>query len=216
MCHSFTSTSSETSGVSSGAPPYLPAFLLTLCCCCLLLLLSAAVLFFFVKIVRQGTYDLAAIYRPQLESLESILEDSNLGHYEKLVEPLPKRLTQEMLTAFDSRKERIRASLEEAILSRYSSTIERALGRNWERRLQSGYDKNSHSVRHKVGIMPEARTCSNTACKPCSNRYFLPEPDLVRTDSPPPTNAKHAFCHSPSWAFFAAGIFRRAWCFGSS
>lgn len=76
---------------------------------------AAAVFFFSVK----GTYDLAAIYGPQLESLESILEDSNLGHYEKLVEPLPKRLTQEMLTSFDSRKERIRASLEEAILSRY-------------------------------------------------------------------------------------------------
>ncbi|CBJ29210.1 carboxy-terminal peptidase [Ectocarpus siliculosus] len=74
---------------------------------------------FVYKRQKEGTYDLAAIYGPQLESLESILEDSNLGHYEKLVEPLPKKLTQEMLTAFDSRKERIRASLEEAILSRY-------------------------------------------------------------------------------------------------
>lgn len=66
----------------------------------------------------QGTYDLAEIYGPQLQSLESILQDSNLSHYDKLVEPLPKRLTQEMLSSFDSRKEQIRVSLEEAILSR--------------------------------------------------------------------------------------------------
>lgn len=71
-----------------------------------------------VTTLAQGTYDLAAIYTPQLESLESILQDSNLSHYDKLVEPLPKRLTQEMLNAFDSRKEQIRVSLEEAILSR--------------------------------------------------------------------------------------------------
>lgn len=50
--------------------------------------------------------------------MESILQDSNLNHYEKLVEPLPERLTHEMLNAFDSRKEQIRISLEEAILSR--------------------------------------------------------------------------------------------------
>ncbi len=66
----------------------------------------------------QGTYDLAAIYGPQLDSLESILHDSNLNHYDKLVQPLPERLTKEMLNAFDDRKEQIRVSLEEAILSR--------------------------------------------------------------------------------------------------
>ncbi|CAN0233609.1 unnamed protein product [Pylaiella littoralis] len=67
----------------------------------------------------EGIYDLAAIYGPQLQSLESILKDSNLSHYDKLVEPLPKRLTQEMLRSFDARKEQIRIDLEEAILSRY-------------------------------------------------------------------------------------------------
>ncbi|CAN0492374.1 unnamed protein product, partial [Hapterophycus canaliculatus] len=71
----------------------------------------------------QGTYDLAAIYGPQLESLEAILEDSNLKNYDKLVEPLPRRVTREMLTAFDSRKEQIRVSLEEAILSRSAGDI---------------------------------------------------------------------------------------------
>lgn len=70
------------------------------------------------RCVRQGVYNLAGIYGPQLDSLESILEDSNLQHYEKLVEPLPKRLTDEMLTSFDSRKEQIQSSVEEAILSR--------------------------------------------------------------------------------------------------
>lgn len=70
--------------------------------------------------MSQGTYDLAGIYGPQLDSLESILEDSNLNRFDRLVEPLPERLTQEMLAAFDSRKEQIRSSLEEAILSRFS------------------------------------------------------------------------------------------------
>lgn len=66
----------------------------------------------------QGTYDLAGIYGPQLKSLRSILEDSNLSHIDRLVEPLPQRLTNEMLTAFDSHQEQIRSALEEAILSR--------------------------------------------------------------------------------------------------
>lgn len=67
---------------------------------------------------EQGKYNLAAIYGPQLDSLDSVLEASNLSNYDKLIKPLGKRLTQEMLPAFDSRKEQIRSALEEAILSR--------------------------------------------------------------------------------------------------
>lgn len=66
----------------------------------------------------KGMYDLASIYAPQLRSLDSVLEASNLNNYETLTKPLSKQLTQEMVRTFDSRKEQIRASLEEAILSR--------------------------------------------------------------------------------------------------
>lgn len=61
---------------------------------------------------------MASIYRRQLSSLDAVLEESNLNNYDKLTKPLSSRLTKEMLLAFESRKEQIRASLEEAILSR--------------------------------------------------------------------------------------------------
>ena len=66
----------------------------------------------------QGTYNLAGIYGPQLESLQSILEETNLRNSDRMVEALPQKLTREMLTAFSSSKEQIRSQLEEAILSR--------------------------------------------------------------------------------------------------
>ncbi|CAM9615996.1 unnamed protein product [Ascophyllum nodosum] len=68
---------------------------------------------------KEGTYNLAGIYGPQLESLQSILEETNLRNSDRMVEALPQKLTREMLTAFSSSKEQIRSQLEEAILSRY-------------------------------------------------------------------------------------------------
>ncbi|CAM9873933.1 unnamed protein product, partial [Discosporangium mesarthrocarpum] len=72
---------------------------------------------FVLKREKEGSYHLASIYQPQLESLEAVLGESNLKDGEELLGPFSRSLTREMLNAFWGRREEIRESLEEAIMS---------------------------------------------------------------------------------------------------